>query len=426
MSAREIVIPVLVIAESHLLPRVRKFYAKLSEAFTKRNIKPTFIEITTINDINKIDNINKEYSCIVILTCGLVKFLQHIAEKLLKLRVPTALVALLSPSLISVPSAMQLSSILKNRLGHVFFLADPEDERSIIGITSFIRTADALKDLLSSNVGVIEGYSNIGLLKSLNMKIKYISKENLRNKMESISDDLVKKYFRAYIESRLLQVRTDVKDVHHQIRLYIAIKRIIDEENLNAVLTPCPLLGTTPCLALSLLEEEGIITECLGSPSLFIGSLLLRSISRKPTFTGFISTIELHDRVIRILSCGKAPVSMAIDPRDVELSPQPNTWIAPGVTLSFSTKRARSTILRIIQKEDGLKIIVASGETFPVMKNLLKEDIPVWPHVFMKMDSSPLKLIETLEDPFINVTLGDYRRFIMYLAKIINAELIMI
>lgn len=57
-------------------------------------------------------------------------------------------------------------------------------------------------------------------------------------------------------------------------RLYLAIRRIVDEEGLAAVTVKCfdliPTTGTTGCLALSLLDDEGIPAGCEGDvPAMF-------------------------------------------------------------------------------------------------------------------------------------------------------------
>ena len=52
------------------------------------------------------------------------------------------------------------------------------------------------------------------------------------------------------------------------MRLYRAIKRIVEEEKLSALTLSCFKLieqtGTTGCLALSLLNDDGIIAGCEG------------------------------------------------------------------------------------------------------------------------------------------------------------------
>lgn len=58
------------------------------------------------------------------------------------------------------------------------------------------------------------------------------------------------------------------EDMIKAMRLYRAIKRIVEEERLSAITLSCFRLidqtGTTGCLALALLNDEGIIAGCEG------------------------------------------------------------------------------------------------------------------------------------------------------------------
>ncbi|RLF20540.1 MAG: hypothetical protein DRZ82_01990 [Thermoprotei archaeon] len=425
MSERQISVPILVVAEPRLIHVVRNYYASFSAILTKRSVEPKFIEILKHDDLDKLATISN-YDCIVVATCGFVTFLEDIAHRLIELAKPVAITAFITPRLLSLPSAMELKMMLEDKISCSFFLISPEEEKSLLNLSTFIKTSHALYSTSSLALGVIDGYPKLDMVRRLNLKATSLSVNELEKIFSEISEEEVMNKANALINSYMFQLKVSNDVFKEQIRLYIALRRIVEKLSLRAILTPCPLLGQTPCLALSLLEEDGIITECYGNPLLFFGSSLLRFISNKPSFEGFISAIEPQDRIVRVLSCGKALISMAIDPRDIELYPQLDTWRAHGVTLCTSTKRARSTILKISLSDDKMRVIVASGETFPVMKSLFREDISTWPHIFIKLDSSPLKLIEHLDDPYVNITLGDYRRFLLHLTKLRGANVIVV
>ena len=77
-----------------------------------------------------------------------------------------------------------------------------------------------------------------------------------------------------FIAGAVRMVEPDRVEVIKAVRLYHAIRRIIAEENLNAVTLRCfDLIGTchtTGCLALALLNDEGLVAGCEGDlPSVF-------------------------------------------------------------------------------------------------------------------------------------------------------------
>ena len=72
----------------------------------------------------------------------------------------------------------------------------------------------------------------------------------------------------AFSSQALASREVNMDDIRKAMRLYRAIKHVCEEENLNAISLSCFNLidqtKTTGCLALSLLNDEGIIAGCEG------------------------------------------------------------------------------------------------------------------------------------------------------------------
>ena len=80
------------------------------------------------------------------------------------------------------------------------------------------------------------------------------------------------------------------EDMIKAMRLYRAIKRIVEEERLSALTLSCFRLieqtGTTGCLALSLLNDEGIIAGCEGDLQSVFTMLAVKVLTGKNCFHG--------------------------------------------------------------------------------------------------------------------------------------------
>ncbi len=83
-------------------------------------------------------------------------------------------------------------------------------------------------------------------------------------------------------------VEPDDKEMIKAVRLYIAIKLLVEEYNLNALTVRCfdliTSLHTTGCLALALLNDEGIVAGCEGDLQTIFTMLYVKRVFGKYSF----------------------------------------------------------------------------------------------------------------------------------------------
>ena len=91
------------------------------------------------------------------------------------------------------------------------------------------------------------------------------------------------------------------------MRLYRAIKRICKEEKLSAVTVSCFKLiertGTTGCLALAMLNDEGIIAGCEGDLQSVFTLLVAKALTGKVGFMANPSMINARNNEIILAHC---------------------------------------------------------------------------------------------------------------------------
>ena len=94
------------------------------------------------------------------------------------------------------------------------------------------------------------------------------------------------------------------------MRLYKAIRRVCEEENLDALTLSCfsliESLRTTGCLALSLLNDEGIPAGCEGDLQSIITLLMVKTLIGKPGFMANPSFVDLDRNEILLAHCSIA------------------------------------------------------------------------------------------------------------------------
>ena len=97
------------------------------------------------------------------------------------------------------------------------------------------------------------------------------------------------------------------EDMIKAMRLYRAIRKIVDEDRLSALTLSCFRLieqtGTTGCLALSLLNDEGIIAGCEGDLQSIFTMLTAKVLTGKPAFMANPSMINARTNEIILAHC---------------------------------------------------------------------------------------------------------------------------
>ena len=97
------------------------------------------------------------------------------------------------------------------------------------------------------------------------------------------------------------------EDLIKAMRLYRAIKRVAEEERLGAITLSCFRLidqtATTGCLALALLNDDGIVAGCEGDLQSIFTMLAVKALTGKPSFMANPSMINARTNEIILAHC---------------------------------------------------------------------------------------------------------------------------
>lgn len=132
-----------------------------------------------------------------------------------------------------------------------------------------------------------------------NVKIENLDKLNENSKII----DLYKKSF-------------SNESLRGALRIYLALKNIVSRYALKGLTIRCfDLLNTvhnTGCIALSLLNDEGIISSCEGDVPALISMLILNALSGEPVFMANPSSIDVEKNQVVLAHC-TLPLTMTED-----------------------------------------------------------------------------------------------------------------
>jgi len=132
-----------------------------------------------------------------------------------------------------------------------------------------------------------------------NVKIENLDKLNENSKII----DLYKKSF-------------SNESLRGALKIYLALKNIVSRYALKGLTIRCfDLLNTvhnTGCIALSLLNDEGIISSCEGDVPALISMLILNALSGEPVFMANPSSIDVEKNQVILAHC-TVPLTMTED-----------------------------------------------------------------------------------------------------------------
>jgi L-fucose isomerase-like protein len=301
----------------------------------------------------------------LVVTGGTEPLIQHLVD----LGKPTMILA--HESLNSLPAALEALSSLREgprpRLVVTRAAADLEQ------VQQFATAAKAVARISGYRLGIIGGPSpsltysqpdSEKLLQRLGIRLIQLPMDELRSAYEGASEPLIVS-LAAEIKSKedsSKQITSD--DSRKSSAIYVAMKKIAEEHNLNAMTVRCFDLieeyKTTGCYAVAKLNDGGFVAGCEGDVPAVVAMIILSEISESPTFLANASFVE--GRKITLAHCTIAP-RLTTDYRyDTHFESGLGISIAGALKLG-----ERVTLLRLSKELDRLRVgegTIVKGEAW--------------------------------------------------------------
>lgn len=216
--------------------------------------------------------------------------------------------------------------------------------------------------------------------------------------MEEFFDEIAKKEYVPNMYTEMIKARNwHLEDTELCCQIYGALRRIVDKYNLDGVTVRCfDLLGPirgTGCLALAVLNAEGIYAGCEGDTPSLISMCVIGELSGQPVFMANPSRILSDDNDIIFAHC-TLPINM---PTSFELM----THFESGLGVAFRGHIQEGPVT--LFKSSGLmeQYFVTAGE----LKENLKETNLCRTQVKIHLDE------ETL-DYFLTESIGNHHMIV--------------
>ena len=262
-------------------------------------------------DCQDIDKISSNDFCLLFIATGGVErmVIQHFES------LPRPTVFLADGMQNSLAAALEISSWLRTR-GMKSEILHGELIEIVRRIFVMYNNFKAQHQISGSRIGVIGTpsswliSSNVDyLLAKRRWGIEYVDipLERVVEYFNALTDDEVGEAAAQLAGQALACREASADDMLKAMKIYQAVKRIVEEEKLSALTLSCfkliEITGATGCLALSLLNDEGIIAGCEGDLQSVFTMLVVKTLTGKSAFMANPSMINARTNEIVLAHC---------------------------------------------------------------------------------------------------------------------------
>lgn len=246
----------------------------------------------------------------LVVTGGTEPLIQH----LVGLGKPTIIIA--HESLNSLPAALEALSSMRERDRPQ--LAVIKGAAGLEKVRQFAMVAKALARISSYRLGLIGGPSpsltyglpdTEELSRRLGIKLIEIPMDELRSAYEGASETLVVRLATEIQSKDNSSKQITFDDLRKSSAIYLAMKKLANKYNLNAVSLRCfDLIGyckATGCYAVAKLNDEDFVAGCEGDIPAAVAMIILSEVTQSPSFLANASFVE--GRNVVLAHCTIAP-----------------------------------------------------------------------------------------------------------------------
>ena len=295
-------------------------------------------------------------------------------------------------------------------------------EKGIERIGFYINLIGAIKRLGGSTLGIVGGVSpwlmtstedEALIRKKLGVKtVKIELSEVLDN--SKVFELEAEKVYKRILDRFDEVVEPKQADVLDAVTIYLAIKGLMKRKDFDSVTIRCfDLIQTTKntaCLALSLLNDEGLVAGCEGDVDSVLTMMVLRCLSNQPSFMANLNDLNVEDNTIILTHC---TISTLLCRKRVLRS---HFESKIGVAIQGELPTRKVTICRI--GDELKKMTILTGK---IVKNLNDPDM-CRTQIEVRLDGKVTDLVsKTLGNHHV-LTLGDFTEDLTEFCRLKNIE----
>ena len=220
----------------------------------------------------------------------------------------------------SLPACLEIKTYLENHNKLCFLLAG--DENHIANMIKHIATIiSAYKSVKDNRLGLIGGASSWLIASPVEPKVIYTNfKQNIIKIKMSELEELIAQEEKEMLDlkhinhsNELIAKAENQEDLEIALVIYNALKKLVSKYRLNGLTIRCfdiiKKYKNTACLALALLNEEGITAGCEGDIHSLVTMHIVNSLTNRSSFMANPSKFNYEDQSVMLAHC-TVPLNM--------------------------------------------------------------------------------------------------------------------
>jgi L-fucose isomerase-like protein len=326
-------------------------------------------------------------------------------------------------------------------LDHKFIIGQHDDPETISAISAFCKASWAVQCLRGMTLGLVGGRGmgeTTGAadpsqwMRIFGIDIEHMDQMVVIEESKAVSaEDVAMATKEISKKFDYLPEPSEVMD--RSVRMYVALKKIYREKDFDLAAVKCyPELGdgyATPCLAQSLLADEGYTSACIGDLNTALTAQVAGYFSEEAIFSGDIQQVVYDKNIIKIVCDGGCPPSLAGGCKDcgVCMRGLPSEGEAGGMGISAVLKAGRCTLAHLARVGGEFVMQIAPGEVFEPPKDELDSwlrecGMPHWAHAYVKIDGDGRRFYQHQRGEFVSLAYGDISRELVSFCEMAGIE----
>ncbi len=170
----------------------------------------------------------------------------------------------------------------------------------------------------------------------------------------------------AEISKKVQKITVEHSALRESVQYYLGLKRLVKDFALNIIALNCypfPALKGKTCLAVSNLNDDGIVVSCEGDIHAAILMAVLQAIDGRACLDSDVIIEDMEKNAIVFSHCGGGPFSCAADIRDVELREHYEVKSGLGVYYPVKIDGEPVTIMNLTGRETTYRMCLIKGHT---------------------------------------------------------------
>ena len=331
-----------------------------------------------------------------------------------------------------VSFAMLKGSLDRLELPYIQILESVESPNAHKILSDFCTAAACRLAMRRSRIGLF-GYSSMGIYPGtfdhlflravIGPEVEQIDTYTLINLAEQTSESQKAEIIKEY--RRHACIKPDVSEdmLKKSAGLYAAMKIIAEEKGWAALNVKCQYelskeYKMVPCVPLSLLAENGVVTSCEGDIPNTVSMLLLHYLSGGVVSYG--DAMHREGNTVLFSACGFLPFSMGEPGKQTICNFLPHPGFT-GIQNCFVMRPGRVTLMRLIETRGGYRLLYFTGEG---LKTELRQGY--MPAINVRLDGSAADLEAHYAGQHYAVCYGDIADRIQTYARIMKIDAIRI